>query len=263
MHPVIVQVGPITIYSYGLMMAIAFLTAAYLTGRELTRKGFNGELASTMVLWAAGGGLVGARVFAILTDWNGFASDPVHTLFSGSGFVFYGGLIGGIIAVSRSIHRNRLPWLETADCIAPALVLAHAIGRIGCQLAGDGDWGSETTLPWGMAYPHAIIGWPYPPGVHVHPAPLYECIAYVGVFAFLWTIRKRNHPPGTLFWWYLVLAPAARFAIEFVRVNPRVVAGLSTAQLTSIVFVAIGAWRLWSARAVPAHATASVSGSKR
>jgi phosphatidylglycerol:prolipoprotein diacylglycerol transferase len=263
MHPVILQVGPITIYSYGLMLAIAFLTATYLTGLELTRKGFNGELASTMVLWAAGGGLVGARVFAILDDWSAFVSDPVHTVFSGSGFVFYGGLIGGVIAVSWSMYRNHLPWLETVDCVAPGLVLAHGIGRIGCQLAGDGDWGTETTLPWGMAYPHAIVGWPYPPGVRVHPTPLYELAAYVAIFGLLWAIRKRPRPPGGLFWWYLVFAPAARFAIEFVRINPRVFAGMTTAQLISVALVAIGAWRLLSARGMPVHATASVSGSKR
>ena len=127
-----------------------------------------------MVLWAAVGGLVGARILAIVDDWSGFVSDPLHSIFSGSGFVFYGGLIGGFIAVSWTIRRHGLPWLQTVDCIAPGLVLAQGIGRIGCQLAGDGDWGSETTLPWGMAYPNAIVGWPYPPGVRVHPAPLYE-----------------------------------------------------------------------------------------
>ena len=262
MHPVILQVGPVTIYSYGLMMATAFLTAAYLTGLELTRKGFNGELASTMVLWAAGGGLVGARVFAILEDWRGFVGDPVHTLFSGSGFVFYGGLIGGVVAVSWSIKSNNLPWLETADCVAPGLVLAHGIGRIGCQLAGDGDWGTQTSLPWGMAYPHAIVGWPYAPGVRVHPTPLYEFGAYVLIFGFLWAIRKRPHPPGALFWWYLVLASGARFAIEFVRINPRVFVGLTTAQLISIVLATIGAWRLLATREAGAAGRVPATGSK-
>ena len=138
MYPIVLRLGPLTIYSYGLMMAIAFLTAAYLTGKELSRKGFDGELASSMVFWAAVGGLVGARILAIIDDWSGFVSDPVHSIFSGSGFVFYGGLIGGFIAVSWTIYRHGLPWLATVDCIAPGLVLAHGIGRIGCQLAGDG-----------------------------------------------------------------------------------------------------------------------------
>jgi len=263
MYPVLLHLGPLTIYSFGLMMAIAFLTGTYFTGQELTRRGLNGEAASGMVFWAAVGGLAGARVFSIAEDWGHFVSDPVHFLFSGAGFVWYGGLIGGCIAVSWSIYRHQLPWLTTVDCIAPALVLAHAIGRVGCQLAGDGDWGRETTLPWGMAYPHAIIGWDKPPGVYVHPAPLYECLAYTSIFLFLWSIRKRALPPGTLFWWYLVLASAARFLIEFVRVNNRVVLGLTTAQLISIMLIAIGGWKLLSALATPMPVPARFQASKQ
>lgn len=263
MYPVLLRVGPLTIYSYGLMMALAFMTGAYLTGKELTRHGLNGELASTMVFWAAIGGLVGARLFAILTDWNDFVNDPLHSLFSGAGFVWYGGLIGGFVAVSWTIRQHKLPWLVTVDCSAPGLALAHGIGRIGCQLAGDGDWGHETTLPWGMAYPNAIVGWHYPPGVRVHPAPLYEFLAYVAIFAFLWSVRKREHSPGTLFWWYLVLAPAARLLIEFVRVNPRVFMGLTTAQLISLALMAIGSVMLVSTKGFAMHAAPRLSPSKR
>ncbi|MFQ5667385.1 MAG: prolipoprotein diacylglyceryl transferase [Candidatus Binatia bacterium] len=260
MYPVVLRIGPLTIYSYGLMMAIAFLTAGYLAGREFSRKGLNGELASTMVLWAAVGGLVGARIFAIFGDWHGFVADPIHTLFGGAGFVWYGGFIGGVIAVTWAIHRYALPWLVAVDCMAPGLALGHGIGRIGCQLAGDGDWGRPTTLPWGMAYPNAIIGWHYPPGVRVHPAPLYELFAYAMIFAFLWSIRKRRHPAGTLFWLYLLLAPGARFLIEFVRINPRILTGLTEAQLMSLALMAIGAWKLLSARV---HPGTSLTPSKR
>jgi phosphatidylglycerol---prolipoprotein diacylglyceryl transferase len=263
MYPVLLHLGPVTIYSYGLMMAIAFLTAAYLTGQELSRKGFNGELASTMVFWAAVGGLVGARVFAIFDDWNGFVSDPLHTIFSGAGFVFYGGLLGGFLAVSWTIRKHHLPWLTTVDCIAPGLVLAHGIGRIGCQLAGDGDWGRETTLPWGMAYPNAIVGWHYAPGVRVHPTPLYEFAAYAAICAFLWSIRKRPQPDGTLFWWYLLCTGTARFLIEFVRINPRLAFGLSEAQLISLALCAIGAWKLLSAWGASVQPAAPLSPSKR
>jgi len=255
MYPVILNLGPLTIYSYGLMMAIAFLTAGYLTTQEMNRKGLKSELASSMVLWAAVGGLVGARLFEIFNDWNGFLADPIHFLISGSGFVFYGGLIGGFVAVSIMIIRNGLPWLVTVDCIAPGLAIAQAIGRIGCLLAGDGDWGYETTLPWGMAYPNAIAGWDYPPGVKVHPAPLYETLAYTAVFALLWAMRKRPHPDGALLWWYLILSPAARFVIEFVRLNPKIVFDLTEAQLISIALIAIGAWRLIAARGVSLQPT--------
>ncbi len=155
------------------------------------------------------------------------------------------------------------PVLTTVDCIAPGLVLAHGIGRIGCQLAGDGDWGTETTLPWGMAYPNAIVGWPYPPGVRVHPAPLYELIAYTLIFAVLWSIRKRTYPDGTIFWLYLVMAPIARFLIEFIRVNPPVFLGLSQSQLISAGLVMIGSWKLLSARTLTVQPATSLSAQKR
>jgi phosphatidylglycerol:prolipoprotein diacylglycerol transferase len=255
MHPIILRLGPVTIYSYGLMMAIAFLAAGYLTGQEMDRKGMKGELASAMVFWAAVGGLAGARLLQVVDDWGDFVRDPIRFMVSGAGFVFYGGLIGGFLAVTAIIRRYGLPWLATVDCIAPGLALAHAIGRIGCLLAGDGDWGHETTLPWGMAFPNAIAGWDYPPGVRVHPAPLYETLAYTAVFGILWAMRKRPRPDGTLFWWYLVLAPGARFFIEFVRINPRIIFGLSEAQLISLALVAIGTWRLLAARRVAAPAT--------
>lgn len=256
MWPVIVEIGPLTVYSYGTMMAVAFLVAAYLTSLEMDRRGLPGAEASNLVVWAAAGGLLGSRIWSLAEDWPRFLDDPIRALFSGSGFVFYGGLIGGAAAVSFSIWRRGLPWLRVVDCIAPGLALAHAIGRIGCQLAGDGDWGAVTEVPWGMAYPNAIIGWDYPPGVRVHPTPVYETLAYTAVFAVLWSMRKRPLPDGSLFWWYLVLASGARFLIEFVRINPAVVAGLTEAQLTSLLLVSIGAIALLVRRRAPAAAPA-------
>jgi len=256
MYPVILRLGPLTIYSYGAMMAVAFLTATYLTGRELERRGFSAELASRLVLWAAAGGLMGARAWSVANDLQAFWERPFHTLFSGAGFVWYGGLAGGFVAVSGAIYRYGLPWRQTVDCIAPALSLAHGIGRIGCELAGDGDWGKPSTLPWAHSYPRAIIGWEnwtaaagYPPDVRVHPTPLYEALAYTVVFAILWGLRKRALSPGSLFWLYLVLAPAARFAIEYLRLNPAVLWGLTQAQLFSALLIAVGIGQLAATRA--------------
>jgi len=244
MYPVILKVGPLTIYSYGTMMAIAFLTGMYLTGLELKRKDLPESAASTLVVWAAVGGLIGARVLQILQDFGEFLHDPMRFIFTGAGFVWYGGLIGGFVAATWAMRRLQLPFLRTVDCIAPALALGHAIGRIGCQLAGDGDWGSISTLPWAMTYPNAIVGWDYPPGVRVHPTPVYETIAYTVVFGILWAMRKRQHRDGALFWWYLILASSARFAVEFVRINEPLAAGLTLAQLISVGLIAIGVWRL-------------------
>jgi len=251
--PVILHLGPLTIYSYGTMMAIAFLVAGWLVGLELERKGMPADFASTMVFWAAVGGIAGSKLWAIFDEPQGLLVDPIGTVFSGSGFVWYGGLIGGTLAVTWTIWRHGLPWLAVVDCIAPAMALAHGIGRIGCQLAGDGDWGTITDVPWAMAYPAAITGWPYPPGVLVHPTPVYETLAYTVVFGILWSIRKRPHADGALLWWYLVLACGARFVIEFWRINPTVAFGLSAAQLTSLGLMTIGATLLIARRGVTPH----------
>ena len=246
--PVILHLGPLTIYSFGTMVAIAFLVAGWLTGKEMDRRGMPGDVSSSMVFWAAVGGIGGSKLWYVLQDPAALLHDPLGMIFSGSGIVWYGGLLGGTAGVTWVIRRHGLPWLRTVDCIAPALVLAHGIGRIGCQLAGDGDWGTVTTVPWGMAYPNAIIGWPYAEGVRVHPAPVYEMLAYFAVFAILWSMRTRPHPDGTIFWWYLVLAPAARFVVEFFRINPTAALGLSTAQWFSLLLMAIGTWRLLASR---------------
>lgn len=270
MYPVIVRLGPLTVYSFGVMMATAFLVAGYLGGREMKRKGLPPEHASNMVFWAAVGGLAGSRLWSMLEDWQHLSRDPLGALFSGSGFVWYGGLLGGAVAVSWVIWRQGLPWLRVVDCVAPALVLAHGIGRIGCQLAGDGDWGTASTLPWAMAYPNAIIGWEewlakegLPLGTRVHPTPIYELLAYTAIFAVLWSIRKRPLPDGTVFWWYLILAPAARFLIEFVRHNEPVLAGLSEAQVFSLFLIGIGAVQLWIGRTAPVAAPAARRSARR
>jgi len=261
MFPVILKLGPLTIYSFGAMLALAFIAAANVTQRELDRRGYDGDLAWKMVVWAMVGGLVGARVWSIWNDWDEFLQRPFHVLLSGSGLVFYGGLAGGFLAVTLCMRRYGLPWLTTVDCIAPGLPLAHAIGRIGCELSGDGDWGTPSTLPWAHAYPNAIIGWQQwvaanglPADVHVHPTPIYEMAMYFAIFLFLWSIRKRPLAPGSLLWLYFILGGMARFAVEFVRINP-VYAGLTEAQWTSIALVAIGIWRL-AAGAKGEHAAA-------
>ena len=262
MHPTIFSIGPVTVYSFGVMLAIAFLTAGNIVQRELDRKGLDPELASSFVLWAAVGGLVGSRVLSLVDDWEGFIADPLAFIFTGAGFVFYGGLIGGFATVSVVIWRRGLPWRRVTDCIAPGLAIGQSIGRIGCQLAGDGDWGKPSTLPWAMSYPNAIIGWErwvrdngLPADVRVHPAPVYEALAYGLVFAGLWWSRRGDHPDGFMLWLYLALSGAVRFLVEFVRVNPPLAYGLTEAQFISLALVAIGLVQIWRGTGSAAAAT--------
>jgi phosphatidylglycerol:prolipoprotein diacylglycerol transferase len=282
--PVILQIGPFTIYSFGLMVAIACMAGAWVIGREMGRHGIDPEIAWSIAVWSTFIGFASSAIWYYVQHhfWE-LLHSPLATLASsfgaiaaqlgsgegsfvgrlfgvlrglGSGFVWYGGLIGGALTTTWIIHKHRLPWLITVDCVAPALALAYGIGRIGCQLAGDGDWGTVTDLPWGMSYPRAIVGWPpldergvpYPDDVRVHPAPVYDMLLSFGIFAFLTRMARRPHAPGTILWWYLVLAGASRLLIEFWRTNPRVMLGLTAAQLFSVIIIAIGLWRLLAAR---------------
>ena len=247
MYPILFKLGPIVIYSFGAFMALAALTAAWVVHTELKRRGYDPELASTMVFAAAIGGLAGARILFIIEDWNNFLSAPMNYVFTGAGFTWYGGFLGGALAASWVAKRNKIPWLVAADIAAPALAIAYGVGRLGCHFAGDGDWGSVTDVPWGVAYLNAIIGWvdpntgiPYPPGARVHPTPIYEFIESVIVFGILWLLKTKNYAPGTIAWLYLILSGLARFAVEFLRINPPLAFGLSEAQLFSLALMAIG-----------------------
>ncbi|MDB5108315.1 MAG: prolipoprotein diacylglyceryl transferase [Candidatus Binatus sp.] len=256
MIPVLFHLGPLTVYSFGLMMALGFLAGDYVIRLECQRRGLDPEYSSSVVIAAAVVGIAGSRIYAILDDLPTYLADPASMIFSGSGFVFYGGMIGGVLGAYLVSRYYKIPFGVTVDMCAPALAIGQAIGRIGCQLAGDGDWGLPSMLPWAMAYPKAIVGWNsdsvlklddhyrlvsgFFPGVRVHPAPVYETILYLGVFLILWSMRKTSSPPGRLIYWYMVLAGAARFLVEFVRINPRVFHSLSEAQLIAVAMMLIG-----------------------
>jgi len=265
MIPIIVRLGPVTIYSYGLMMALGFIAADLLLSHECRRRGFQAEMATALIVWGAIGGLAGARLYDVFDNWSAYMSHPVSIVFSGAGFVWYGGLIGGIVSSWLVARHYGISFLTVADMCAAPLALGMGFGRMGCQLSGDGDWGLPSSMPWAMAYPRAIVGWGpetvlkldshgnlvsgFFPGVRVHPAPIYEAILYVAIFGFLWSIRKKIRLEGELLYLYLILAGAARFVVEFVRINPRVLWGLSEAQLISLIMIATGsiAW-YWSSR---------------
>lgn len=253
MYPVLFQYGPITVYSFGVLMAVGFYFGSMTSAKEYERRGGHGEALWNMLVWVFLIGLASSRILSIFNNPSAFLEHPVSEILAGSGFVWYGGFLGGALAAWVLGRREGVSFVTLADCCAPGLAIGQAFGRIGCHVSGDGDWGVPTTLPWGYAYTNGIAPWEHPAGVVVHPTPLYEAAAYFLVFAVLWTWRRRNPPLGSLFAAYLVGNGGFRFAVEFLRVEPRFWLGLSQAQYIGAGMVLVGLAWLWSLRgAAPA-----------
>ena len=233
MYPTIVDFGPIGIHSYGLMLATAFITVVFVIQSELKRRGFVSELASTIVMAAAIGGIVGAKLYSALLD----GQITFREIFSTSGLVWYGGFIGGCLAVIIVVLRSPNPFLPTIDIVGPTVILGYGIGRIGCLLAGDGDYGPPSDLPWAMAFPNGTV----PTTIPVHPTPIYETLLSSAFFGILWSQRRKfEATPGALFGASLMALGVERFIAEFWRITPRVLGWMSAAQLLSIAAFILG-----------------------
>ena len=244
-----IELGPVTLQSFGLMMGLGFVAAGILASKRLKELGKPTDWAYEMVFAALIGG---ARLWSVIQNWDEAKDDLLGSLFSGTGLVFYGGLLGGTVAVLLWAKWRDSLGLWLPDLAAPSLAIAYAIGRLGCQLAGDGDYGIPTSLPWGMSYPDGTV----PTTQDVHPTPIYEFLAMSGVAWYLWR-RRDKMPPGGLFALYLVLAGAERFLVELIRRNEDVVGPFSLAQFVALGSVAIGAVWLWRLRGTPVPARAA------
>ncbi len=236
MFPVIFEIGPLKIHSFGLMVMMAFLGGGWMVTRELRRRGIVPDHLDGYPLLALVGGIVGARIYYLLEHTGSLRADFFGTLFGGAGLTWYGGALGGAIAVLLWAHRKGQSKLEMCDAFAPGLAAAYGIGRIGCQLAGDGDYGPPSDAPWAMAYPHGVVA----TTVAVHPTPIYEILMMIPVVGLLWWLRTRVQGAGRLFGVYLVLVGAERWIAEIYRVRPEKTLGMSTAQWTSLGAIALG-----------------------
>jgi phosphatidylglycerol:prolipoprotein diacylglycerol transferase len=240
-----IHLGPVTLQTFGIMFACGFLAAGLLLARRLKELGKPTDWAYEMIFAALVGGIVGSRLDFIIENYDSVSDDLLGNLFSGSGLVWYGGAIGGAIGVVLWAWWRKMLNLTLLDICAPGLAIGYAIGRIGCQLSGDGDYGIPWDGPWAMAYPHGTE----PTTVAVHPTPIYETIAMGLVAYVLWRLRDRMRP-GLLFALYLVLAGAERFLVEFIRRNDDVALGLTQAQLLSVGMILVGGvWLVAKARA--------------
>lgn len=327
MHPKLFTIGPFTIYSFGLMMALGFIAASAVFSREVLRKNLSADFSSEMirflriavafftivfvgtfsaefgfqrfftelgsgsylhsciviaaivifillpklftdknsadtstlvVMMSLIGGLSGSKILYVIENWTEFSQKPFSTLFDPGGLTWYGGFLlttGLIFIFTKS---KGIPFAKLCDAAAPALIIGYGVARIGCHLAGDGDYGMPTNLPWASVYsagtyppsvafrdfPEIVkkygINGVVPDTIPVHPAPLYEFFAALFVFFILWMMRKKMTVDGALFSLYLILAGIERFSIEFIRLNPRILFGLTEAQLIAAVSVIVG-----------------------
>jgi phosphatidylglycerol---prolipoprotein diacylglyceryl transferase len=228
----------ISIKTFGVTFALGFLACGFVIARRLRELDKPVDWSYEIVFAALIGGLVGARGYFVIQNYSQVEHNLIGSIFSGSGLVWYGGAIGGAIAVIAWMRWRDMLNLVTFDMCVTVLALGYGIGRIGCQVSGDGDYGIVSKLPWAMGYPHGTV--PTPPGVTVQPTPIYETLAMCLLAYFLWKLRDRVRP-GVVLGLYLVLSGLERLLVEFVRRNKEVLAGLTAPQLESIVLMVIGA----------------------
>jgi phosphatidylglycerol---prolipoprotein diacylglyceryl transferase len=218
------------------MLGTAFYTAFLLLEREVKRVGKNPDIAYNILIMAIVGGIAGAKIFHVLDHLQDFTRDPKGMLLSGAGLSVMGGYVFAILGAYGVIRFMKEDFLEIVDLAAPAMSIGYAIGRIGCHVSGDGCYGITTSMGIGVAYPNGIS----PISTTVFPTPLFESL-----FAFLLTgillqLAAISLPKGFRFFLYLVLSGLARFTVEFIRTNPKILGALTQAQITGIAFSVIG-----------------------
>jgi phosphatidylglycerol:prolipoprotein diacylglycerol transferase len=244
MYPELFRIGSFPVHTYGVFLALAFLCAILFTVRLAARDGLPKEKIYDLCLWMLLASLIGSKILMLFTEPE-YRGNPLALIsldFLRSGGVFYGGLLGAVVAGYLLMRRYKLPWWKTADACAPGIALGSFFGRQGCFAAGC-CWGKPTTLPWGVQFSelgHQVTGVPI--DAHLHPTQLYESFAMLLVFFLLLWLHKHRRFEGQVILVYALLYSVIRFLIEFVRDDPRgdilgltTLTGLSTSQIISIV----------------------------
>jgi phosphatidylglycerol:prolipoprotein diacylglycerol transferase len=257
-YPFVLQLGPLQLTGYGLMMMVAFLMAGWAIQLDLRARGLDEDYAADIVIAGVIGGLIGAKL------WYVFLTKDTDALFRRGGFVWYGGFLGATLAILLNSWRRRVPTRFTAEICAAPLTLGYALGRVGCFLVND-DYGIPSSLPWAMKFPQGLppttvgnlqaMGVHFPPNtdlaqvVAVHPTQIYETVIMLLVFWWLWRRRDHGHAIGWLFAWYLVFAGAERFLVELVRAkDDRLIGPFTLAQATSALMMLVGGALLYQWR---------------
>ena len=261
MYPFI-HIGPLTLGSYGIMVATGLICAFFVLRADLRRRGYHGDAAENIIGITGLAGLAGARLYHLLESPAEFLAHPFALLFSTMGFAWFGAVIGGFVALVLLARHYKMNMLLMLDIASPAAAIGYGVGRIGCLISGDGDYGIPTSLPWGMSFPKGLVpttgAWDPASGsgicnkyglaqnCAVHPTPIYEFLVGMLIGYILWRIGARAvgglRTAGEVFAYYLVLTGVARFLVEFIRINPRSFLGLlSNAQTASVASMLAGA----------------------
>jgi phosphatidylglycerol---prolipoprotein diacylglyceryl transferase len=262
MYPFI-HIGRFSIGTFGIMLWLAAVCACWVLQRNFRRWKIDAD-AIGIVAISTVAGVVGAKLWHVLELPAQLIQDPVGMLLDRAGFAWFGGLLAGILMLWWQGRGTGLSKFGMLDLASPAAAIGYGVGRLGCLTSGDGDYGTPTSLPWGMSFPHGLV----PTTQRVHPTPIYELIVALFIGWLLWR-RSRpedNKPAGVVTGEYLVLTGLARFLVEFIRINPRIYWGMSNAQVASIGSVIAGVLLvLWARKAgnpvvLPATTTRVVTG---
>ena len=238
MYP-FVHIGHFSIGTFGLCLWLASVCACWVLYRNFGRFGLDAD-AVGVAAYTTVGGVIGAKLWHVLEDPATLMRQPLAVIFDRAGFAWFGGLVVGILVLWWSGRQAKVGGMGMLDLAAPAAAVGYGVGRIGCLVSGDGDYGIPTSLPWGMSFPHGLV----PTDQRVHPTPIYELIVALLIGWYLWwrgrPRSERALPLGDLTGEYLVLSGVARFLVEFIRINPRIHWGMSNAQVASLGSIVAG-----------------------
>ena len=256
MYPKLFELGPFTVYTYGVLLAVSYLLGLKLAMSRGKKRGLDSNRVLDLGIYIIIAALVGAKLLLMVTDFDQFRASPADLLsLARSGGVFYGGLISAVAVAFWYIHRHRMPFWTTCDAFAPGIALGHVTGRLGCFAAGC-CYGKPTSVPWAVIFtnPLAAANVGTPLGIPLHPTQLYEAGAELLILIVILATERRGRPfPGRTFWLYMILYAISRYIIEIYRGDPRgVIFGISTSQFISLLLAPLAiAMLIWLSRTTP------------
>jgi len=244
------HLGPLRLGTYGLMVWCGLVCGYVALQADMRRRKLPGD-PMNMILLIGIAGLAGSKLYHLLERPAEFFAHPLRMFFSASGFAWFGALLGGLLVIVLFARRYHIHILTLLDACAPGAAIGYGVGRIGCLLSGDGDYGIPTSLPWCMRFPNGLV----PTSECVHPTPIYEFLGAIVIFLLLWREAKRSaqgeRPRGWILAEYFILTGVARYLVEIIRINPRVWLGMTNAQIASVASVVAGILMLLALRTRP------------